>query len=542
MGSVRKAKVTEAVKRELWRLGLGMCYLCREPLDSGIGGTSPTAHYAHIVAQADKGPRAVPGMPQGQRDAVTNLILLCPGCHDLIDKQPAAYPTPALQQRKVDHETYAASLRESGRLWRVRYATVDYLNMPRMAMRESGALLQLVADRVGFDTNKAFHGQGIKSGQFVGQLRSVFEGWNEQATPLDEDRVESLAVGMLVSFSGAMRCRNAPTIPPAPLEGTWEHDPQLTFQLGLRTVRVRFDPAWLTTTTATTDLRSDDAQHYAGVGFVVGISDRAIKVSALVFGHPQTQAASLFEVASTHDGSVPRQVPLGQAEHSPAQPLAAAPRQSTAMAPPVSVALHFDEDEVLPGWIERATICQAARVVPEYRRDCRVGTMSLLVRKLLEDGGVDDLAAKLLSLGGERHWSSFEVVGLAALLATKNVAVAVVEGLRAHQLQDLHEALLEQSEPYLGALELDARSPLHRRAYASRSTLRLVGADLRVLYSVGDYLPGEWDHRDHSVLDTWEKSGLFPTVSWEEDAERSAAEERDAWAQFRELQRRFGVD
>lgn len=62
------------------------------------------AEQAHIFAFNEDGPR---GRELGRPDDInqlSNLILLCPTCHHLIDTSPLDYPVPVLKKFKLDHE------------------------------------------------------------------------------------------------------------------------------------------------------------------------------------------------------------------------------------------------------------------------------------------------------------------------------------------------------------------------------------------------------------------------------------------------------
>ena len=51
-------------------------------------------------------------MPVAERNAVTNLLYLCPTCHDIIDKNNGeAYPVRSLRQIKATHETWTTAMR-----------------------------------------------------------------------------------------------------------------------------------------------------------------------------------------------------------------------------------------------------------------------------------------------------------------------------------------------------------------------------------------------------------------------------------------------
>ncbi len=74
---------------------------------NGLGAHSPVVigEEAHIVAEEDNGPRGDPSMPVSERNAFSNLILLCPTHHRLIDKEHGRHYTVAiLVQMKADHE------------------------------------------------------------------------------------------------------------------------------------------------------------------------------------------------------------------------------------------------------------------------------------------------------------------------------------------------------------------------------------------------------------------------------------------------------
>ena len=110
-GMGRGPEVSESVRRELWRLANGMCQMCRRELDPGTTGRTPTAQTAHNVALSDHGPRADPILPSEARNAVSNLLLLCSTCHDIVDKNDGkAYSVAELSGLKAEHETWTAAL------------------------------------------------------------------------------------------------------------------------------------------------------------------------------------------------------------------------------------------------------------------------------------------------------------------------------------------------------------------------------------------------------------------------------------------------
>jgi hypothetical protein len=62
------------------------------------------AQQAHIVAFSRRGPRANAKLPAAYINSLSNLMLLCPGCHKLIDDNPRLYTVARLKEDKAAHE------------------------------------------------------------------------------------------------------------------------------------------------------------------------------------------------------------------------------------------------------------------------------------------------------------------------------------------------------------------------------------------------------------------------------------------------------
>lgn len=61
----------------------------------------------HIRARRKKGPRYDPTLTRVQVDEFQNLLLLCPTCHTVIDKNPSTYSIELLEEIKELHERAA---------------------------------------------------------------------------------------------------------------------------------------------------------------------------------------------------------------------------------------------------------------------------------------------------------------------------------------------------------------------------------------------------------------------------------------------------
>lgn len=58
---------------------------------------------AHIIGQKEDGPRGEDELPLNERDEFENIILLCPTCHTMVDKNSDIYPKETLLQWKKNH-------------------------------------------------------------------------------------------------------------------------------------------------------------------------------------------------------------------------------------------------------------------------------------------------------------------------------------------------------------------------------------------------------------------------------------------------------
>ncbi|MEV7008893.1 HNH endonuclease [Streptosporangium sp. NPDC051022] len=108
-----RASITKPVERELFSRASGYCQkpdCCRElfvPVGEKI---ISFAEMAHIVAAEIDGPRGDSALSKPERADSSNLILLCPACHTLIDKAADEFPVEMLEKWKIDHERRRQSL------------------------------------------------------------------------------------------------------------------------------------------------------------------------------------------------------------------------------------------------------------------------------------------------------------------------------------------------------------------------------------------------------------------------------------------------
>ena len=102
----RKA-ISTSTKLRLFAESSGYCQKpeCLAPLfPPELNGIKHVAEIAHVLPHGESGPRSEE-IPEGEfdPDSFENLILLCPICHTIIDKNPEAYPRSTILAWKRDH-------------------------------------------------------------------------------------------------------------------------------------------------------------------------------------------------------------------------------------------------------------------------------------------------------------------------------------------------------------------------------------------------------------------------------------------------------
>lgn len=94
-------------RKILWSRAGNCCSICRTLLvqEIGVGGPlTVIGEECHMVSPATAGPRA--GDPVDDVDGFSNLLLLCPNDHRLIDTLERDYPVDRIRRIKRDHEEW----------------------------------------------------------------------------------------------------------------------------------------------------------------------------------------------------------------------------------------------------------------------------------------------------------------------------------------------------------------------------------------------------------------------------------------------------
>lgn len=100
--------ISQKVIRKLWASSGGYCAnpSCHKDLFPFFenGEVANIEEFAHIIGRKKKGPRGKDDLPMSQRDEFDNIIVLCPSCHTLVDKNEKQFPTLLLKEWKRNHE------------------------------------------------------------------------------------------------------------------------------------------------------------------------------------------------------------------------------------------------------------------------------------------------------------------------------------------------------------------------------------------------------------------------------------------------------
>ncbi|QLC68165.1 SAVED domain-containing protein [Xanthomonas campestris pv. raphani] len=151
---------SDAIKRLVWTRSAGHCELCGLDLtrDFRVGVDMLWGEVAHIMPASPKGPRAESGHDARTASELTNdttnLMLLCPNCHDKADRDADGYPKSdmtGLHQAYLERIRLAATVPDAGRAIGLifqsdHFITVNDISERDFAMAMSGEGLVAFGD------------------------------------------------------------------------------------------------------------------------------------------------------------------------------------------------------------------------------------------------------------------------------------------------------------------------------------------------------------------------------------------------------------
>lgn len=100
--------INSSDQKILWARAAGRCSICRDKLtlDRNKEPTVTLGEICHIVGEKRSAARGNQGLEMKLRGKYSNLILLCPNDHTLIDKHETKYTVALLHEIKAKHENW----------------------------------------------------------------------------------------------------------------------------------------------------------------------------------------------------------------------------------------------------------------------------------------------------------------------------------------------------------------------------------------------------------------------------------------------------
>lgn len=263
-------------------------------LDAG-GGIKLLGEAAHIHGENPGSARFVEDIPLPDRNKIENLILMCPSHHAEIDADEITWTAERLINLKATQEERAYMLYMSGKEWRQKFIIVDYLNLPRLLGMPGGLLLEKACVDAGLKAGMTFRDVvGLGMGAIERSARALFKQWDARLVALADLNLAHEGEGQLVWFDATAYTRNGPMPGTSQtVTGDLAHDPHIWFMQGTTRVSVRYDPAWVTTSTAYSNLRAGTSR-FAGFGLITERTSDGIVISAWALGKPMAPGVEGF--------------------------------------------------------------------------------------------------------------------------------------------------------------------------------------------------------------------------------------------------------
>jgi hypothetical protein len=203
MAGIRR-DITAATEAALWALSNGRCYApqCPFPVVFEVrsGVYRKNAQVAHIYGVRPGAARFDETVPDEERDAFTNLLLLCLPHHNEVDDKKAGekfYPPDTLRKWKRDHEgTNGPALAALGRIDEERLTELLLVVFAPPLER-----LQRIADQL--------EKTGTLNAETVGQLQQIIEVMKD--SPAAADRTTAAMLMDASEIYGSRGFREAAT-------------------------------------------------------------------------------------------------------------------------------------------------------------------------------------------------------------------------------------------------------------------------------------------------------------------------------------------
>lgn len=140
--------------RKLWAQCGGYCQRpdCNQLLFAESGGKSVSlANVAHVIGHGTDGPRSEHELAEKiDKDGFDNLIMLCLGCHKIVDELESQYPVEEIKKWKTHHAEKISALFTTPKFTNelhLHQAVNDLLEENRAIFQEYGPYSDIVINR-----------------------------------------------------------------------------------------------------------------------------------------------------------------------------------------------------------------------------------------------------------------------------------------------------------------------------------------------------------------------------------------------------------
>lgn len=283
--------ITRETLALLWATSFGTCAFpgCGQELVC-VKTNDVIGHVCHIVARKPAGPRGDPSYTAEQLDHFSNLLLLCPTHHAIVDRDTDTYTVEALKDMKALHYADRKQALQEGQPWSVNVSQLYYLNIPRLAAlpNKNGSLLNM--DIMG--SHRCLHDMGYELGYILQQYKEILNRLEICAAPLGPS-FDGLKPGQVISFDDKFRTKNVPGPDECrqssySLTGDLDRDPILYLKRGGKKLVLTLDPRWMTTTTSFVNFRMGWVD-LAGLAVVKASGGETVIATPYMLGTPKNE-------------------------------------------------------------------------------------------------------------------------------------------------------------------------------------------------------------------------------------------------------------
>lgn len=248
--------ISQLALKILWARSGGLCAFpgCNQEL---ICKTSKDiiGHMCHIVAQSPKGPRGNANIPQNEIDSDSNIILLCPTHHRIIDTDENTYTIEKLTEMKLAHEQKIYDRIHTGSKWNLNFSQLYYINLPRISIITAYNGIEVDFDFM--DHFQCLHKIGFRLNSIMLRIKDILQSLAVYSIPLPAD-LSKVEIGQTIEFTEKFRTKNMPSPnivcdEKYALKGSLKDDPYIYFSKNGKRLILTLDPKWMTTSTSFAD-------------------------------------------------------------------------------------------------------------------------------------------------------------------------------------------------------------------------------------------------------------------------------------------------